>query len=711
MQTDWEKLLEKLGVAKTFHDAVHQEHAYVVNDEDLLKMINRLGFPLKKIEDSAALLEKLQHKRWQYALEPIYVVTENQLSFDVVIRAEDAANCKIKIMQNSTEVDLQYVTEITEKKLIGTTEYVRMSVLLRNNMTPQYYQLYVTAGGKEYTSVLAVSPQKCYISEEAKDQRLWGFAIQLYALTSKRNWGVGDFTDLQNFVEMCHRTGADVIGVNPLNVLSHDDPENASPYASVSRLFLNPIYIDVEKVSGYRKEFLLGEEQKIEQLRAAENIDYTGVYDLKIRVLRKVFAAFKKLQKEYAAFEKYCTDKGADLEGLAAYQTISSVYCESAHGVWRSWPKGLQNPHSQDVATFCGAHREEMLFFKFLQYCAETQLQQVYHKIKDCGLKIGLYRDLPVGLSKNSAELWMNHDLFIKECGAGAPPDAFFPTGQRWGLGAFNPFVLKSMAYQPFIQILRAAMDGAGALRIDHVMSLMRLYILPDNSKEEGTYVYYNFEDMLGIVALESYLNKCMVVGESIGNVPAGFVEKLHERGLYSLSVVWAERWNGFGDFKMPCDFPPTAFCSIGTHDMAPLKMRWFGGDIETMHCIGMLSDEERQEQYKGREDERRRLLGALDYNGMWPQDKPRQGDCLYGEGYPNGLTEAVEKYAASSCAKVYLAQPEDIFGVEVLQNLPGTDRDKHPNWRRKLPVKIEDYDNCAEFNRIVDIINLARKS
>ena len=510
---------------------------------------------------------------------------------------------------------------------------------------------------------------------------------------------VGDFTDLMEFVKICKRQGADVVGLNPLNVLNNDYPEEASPYASISRLFLNPIYIDVEKVAGFKAEYIAGLHDKIADLRNSENIDYSSVYQLKISVLRKIFKGMSKKSSAYEDFKQFCDNKGAKLDDLAVYQAISSHYVKEGLSDWHSWPENMQNPQAKAVAEFKQKYQNEVLFFKFLQYVADKQLKKVYETVEQCGLKIGLYRDLPVGLSKNSVELWSGKDLFIKHCGAGAPPDVFFPTGQKWCLGAFNPFVLKANAYRPFIDVLRAAMEGAGALRIDHVMSLMRLYIIPD-SEENGTYVYYNFDDMLNIVALESYLNKCMVVGESIGNVPDGFIEKIHQYGIYSLSVLWAERWHGFGDFKAPCDFQERTFCSVGTHDMAPLKMRWFGYDIETMYKLNMLDDKCRCEQYKGREDERFRLLKALDCCNVWPQDKLRQADCLYGEGYPNGIMEAVEKYISTSASAVYLAQLEDIFGVEVLQNLPGTDRDKHPNWRRKLPVDIEDIETNEDFNR-----------
>ena len=304
----------------------------------------------------------------------------------------------------------------------------------------------------------------------------------------------------------------------------------------------------------------------------------------------------------------------------------------------------------------------------------------------------------------------MNKNFFIGASGAGAPPDAFFQTGQKWCLGAFNPIALKNEKYQPFIDILRANMKYAGAIRIDHVMSLMRLYVIPDN-KDIGTYIMYNFEDMLGIVAIESVLNKCVVVGESIGNVPDGFLDKLHEKNIYSLSVLWAERWPGNDWFKNPEDYPLNAFASVGTHDMTPLKMWWFGYEIELYAKIGLTTtEEEKISAYKLREVDRKKLLSALDYKDTWPKGILRKSDYLYGEGYPEGMTEAVERFAASSNSRVFLTQLEDIFEVTVLQNLPGTDRDKHPNWRRKLPVNLEDYENDERFLRCVNAIREGRK-
>lgn len=713
MENSFYTLLEKLGIARKFTDAAQNRKEYVADDETLRKMVNYLGFELRSIADSEKLLEKLSRQRWHNIFEPIYVVRSENKIINVILPEHCMKNCVFSIKQADEKQykSLNYKQREVEKRTFGKTVYVCCELNITDELEPQYYDLLAEVENKKYYSVLAVTPDKCYIPQLLEKNKIWGFAAQLYALKSRNSWGVGDFSDLKKFVEMCAKNGADIIGLNPLNVLLHDYPENASPYSSISRLFLNPIYIDVEKVAGFDKKMMEGEEDILNAVRASEDIDYTAVYNLKIRVLRKVFADFMKDKntKEYKKFADYCREKGDDLQKLAIYQAIYSEYHDKVWGGWKSWPKELQNSNSRAVRDFALTHEENILFFKYLQFLCDIQLNEVYSDICKKGLKIGLYRDLPVGLSKDSLELWQNEDLFIKDCGAGAPPDAFFPSGQRWCLGAFNPFKLKDCAYKPYIKILREAMKCAGALRIDHVMSLMRLYIIPD-SGEKGTYIYYNFDELLGLLTLESHLNKCMIVGESIGNVPEGFIEKLHERGIYSLSVLWAERWqNGQGLFKLPEAYPENVVCSIGTHDMAPLKARWFGYDIQLMYDLHMLNENEKNEQYKGREIERKYLLAALDYAKVWPKNEPRKADYLYGEGYPEGMMIAVERYMSRSAGKIYLVQAEDILGVTKMQNLPGTDRDKHPNWRRKLPIDIEDYENNKDFVEAISVIKAER--
>ncbi|MDO4162135.1 MAG: 4-alpha-glucanotransferase, partial [Pseudomonadota bacterium] len=271
MRESWNLLLEKLGIAKSYTDAAQNRREYVADDETLLKMVNYLGYKLDKIEDSAKLLEKLEKERWLYVLEPIYVLRQNNIVFDAVLPAEEADNLQMIIRNQQTDktVEVLYVSAVTEEKMLGRKKYAKVEIRIENLTEPAYYDVELFTDSCKAHTILALTPDKCYEPEYLKNHKVWGMAVQLYSLKSKRNWGVGDFTDLKNLAALCQRQGADVIGLNPLNVLFHDFPENASPYSSISRLFLNPIYIDVEKVSGFKKEYLEGRKEELQNLRAA----------------------------------------------------------------------------------------------------------------------------------------------------------------------------------------------------------------------------------------------------------------------------------------------------------------------------------------------------------------------------------------------------------------------------------------------------------
>ena len=699
------QLAQQLGIATQFSDAGINRRDYSVTDKTIRFFASALGYPANTEKQAQNSLTKLQAKRWRKMLSPIYVCEQNEVIIDVVspdlssieITATDAENNKIKLAYD-------YMRDAQNYGI-----FYKESLRITTPLAIGYYEIEVKSAGRKGKSTLAVAPSICHQLPFDK-QKLFGFAIQLYALKSNRNWGIGDFTDLEEFIKICSAVKADVIGLNPINVLYHHNPEAASPYMSISRTFLNPIYLDVERVAEFRAEDKKSAADEIQKLRATENIDYSGVYNLKIKYLQKCFARFQKSshQKRLREYKDFCTHYGRDLDNLCLFQAICEEEC--AQSRWfNTWSKTYTSPDCEAAKKFAAAHKERIEFFKFLQFETFRQFNQVQNKIGSEGLKVGLYRDLAVGVGRDSAEVWSNPELFLRDCGTGAPPDAFFPNGQKWGLGTFHPLKLKEEAYLPFIKILRANMQ-AGALRIDHVMSLMRLYVIPDKD-ESGTYLYFNFDDMLNIVALESELNKCVVVGESIGNVPDGFLARLAQKNIYSLSVLWAERWGiGLGDFKHPETYPDNAFTSIGTHDMAPLKMWWFGYDIETNFQMGIIAGEqEKVAAYHKREDDRRRLLKVLDETQVWPEDKYRHGDYIYGEGYPEGIEEALARFMARTSSPVYLAQLEDILHVTVMQNLPGTDRDKHPNWRRKLPVALEKLASDIAFVRCIAAIHRER--
>ena len=716
MEENLKQLADKLGIATTFTDAGLVRQEYEIPDSTVRFIADKLGYKAGNLGEIKKSLADFDKRRWQTTLENIYVVEQGNIHIDAVIaKDQEQSYFALQAENKDTGISSAVTFEIHptgETYTIGKTIYVKMLLTITSELPIGYYKITFTVGDKNYTATLAVAPKECYENDILKEGKTWGYDIQLYSLKSEHNWGVGDFSDLQRFIEICSRCGAQVIGLNPLNVLVHTFPENASPYSSISRLFLNPIYIDIEAVPEFKPEDKEEIKDKLEEVRASELIKYEEVYPLKIAVLEKLYGRFMAdlTTPRQREFHDFVETYGESLHRLALFQTLYDIKSTYRFGGWRSWEDEFQNPNSAAVRKFAQEYADKIRFFKFLQFEAFRQFKQVEDKVKECGLKIGLYRDLAVGVGKDSAELWSDHDLFLKDLGAGAPPDAFFPAGQKWGLGAFNPYVLKERCYEPFIKILRANMQGAGALRIDHVMGLMRLYVSPDKSDEPGTYIMYNLKDMLNIVALESWRNKCQIVGESIGNVPDGFIEQLEAKNIYSLSVLWAERKDaGWGDFNAPWEYPSKAFMSVGTHDMAPLRMWWFGYDIALMHNLQMMTEDEKNNAYHKREQDRWKLLHALDINGCWPEDNLRKADYLYGESYPEGIEEAVHTFASRTNSKVFLAQLEDILHVEKMQNLPGTDIDKHPNWRRKLPVSLENLEGDIAYIRNIKAIHKAR--
>ncbi len=710
MQEKLFELANKLGVATSFKDAGMVNREYTVDIDVLKKLLSALGYPANNEQEAEVSLQKFAECRWHKELEAIYVCEQSNVCFDLVVPTE-VKDIKIKLLKDGVECPTSYeVTDNVEEKNIDGRLLKKSAIRFTDNLAIGYYKVIVNIDGKEHQTTLAVAPKRCY-EAPGMENKLWGYAIQLYSLKSERNWGVGDFTDLLEFVKIAAQSGADVIGVNPLNVLCHDFPENASPYQSISRLFLNPIYIDVEKVPEYQENDKKLVSDLLVEIKQEELINYSKIYPLKIKVLEKCFSRFQigKDKSRQKAFRDFCKEKGEDLERLALFQAIYEQENPKVWGGWRAWPQEYRSPQADGVKIFAVEHKDRVEFFKFLQFEANRQFTTVQEEINNSKMKIGLYQDLAVGVGKDSAEYWSNQELFIRDFGAGAPPDAFFPQGQKWGVCAFLPSALKNNCYLPFIKILRTAMHGAGALRMDHVMSLMRLYLVEDDGVN-GTYLYYNFADMLNILALESHLNKCVVVGESIGNVPEGFLATLYNRNVHQLSILWGERGDaGWGDFYAPDVYPSDAFVSVGTHDIPPLKMWWFGYDIELNGSLGILNEEDKKTEYNKREADRWKLLALLDRNGVWPEDNQRSGDYVYGEKYPEGIEEAVHRFLSRTKSQVFLAQLEDFLHVTERQNLPGTDYQEHPNWRRRLPVSLEKLSSDIAYIRNVAAIKKER--
>ena len=437
MEEMLQKLADKLGIVTKFSDAGMSKKDYEISEGVIRFIAERLGYKAGNRGEVEKSLADFDKRRWQQTLENIYVVEQGKLHFDAVIPADQAQSffaLQIENKDTGIRSDVTFDVHPTDETYtIGKTVYVKLLVAVTGDLPVGYYNLTFKVGDKSYKSTLAVAPRCCYENQALKDGKIWGYALQLYSLRSERNWGVGDFTDLADFIKICANSGADIIGLNPLNVLVHTYPEEASPYCSISRLYLNPIYIDIEAVPEFKPEDKNDINDKITELRNSELIQYGEVYPLKIAVLEKLYGRFMAdLHSErQQAFRAYVEAEGEDLHKLALFQTLYDIKSTYIWGGWRAWEDEFQNPYSAAVRKFSEEYADRIRFFKYLQFEADRQFNLASNKVKEYGLKVGLYRDLAVGVGKDSAELWSDYDLFIKDVGAGAPPDAFFPAGKN----------------------------------------------------------------------------------------------------------------------------------------------------------------------------------------------------------------------------------------------------------------------------------------
>ena len=549
-------------------------------------------------------------------------------------------------------------------------------------------------------------------------KRLWGLTVQLYGVRSRRNWGIGDFTDLRRLLELTAAAGGDLVGLNPLHALFPDNPSHISPYSPSHRGFLNVLYLDVEAVpeladcAAARRRLASAEFQaRLQALRATAFVDYPGVAAAKFEMLPLLFDQFRAAGGSRAAeFDTWRAAQGMALERHARFEALQAHFRAQDDGIWGwpAWPAEYRDPAAPAVAAFAHAHAAAVAYYAWLQWLADTQLAAAAARARELGMAIGIYRDLAVGANPGGSEVWSWQTVFADGAHAGAPPDEINLMGQDWGLPPFVPHRLRAAGYAPLIDILQANTRHAGALRIDHVMGLLRMFWVPaDVPATEGAYVHYPFEDILGIVARASIDNRCLIIGEDLGTVPDGFRERLCAAGVLSYHPLMFERYPD-GNFRLPADIAPQALVAVGTHDLPTLRGFWRGEDIVARTALLLFPNEEiRQRCSTERAWDRGRLLWALERENLLPEGVSKEPAAM--PDITPAVVAAVHAYLARSPAQIMVVQPEDCFGVVEQPNLPGTLENQHPNWQRKLPLALEDWaanDGCA---RIVAALRSAR--
>ncbi|MDI1261467.1 malto-oligosyltrehalose synthase [Aquabacterium sp.] len=723
-----ESLCAHLGLATRYNDVWGHDHE--VPEASLRKLLKAMDLDAETDEAAQRTVAGLKAKE-QHRLMPSVLV----------LRQGQPASISVTLPKQAPQVesDCRYTwtlaCENAERfgglmftRQDGCPEALHLQIDLPQALPLGYHQLTLRSAsqssGEMARTRVIVCPTRCHEPKVLRQgERLWGPSIQLYALRSNDNWGIGDFSDLKRLLEIVAGQGASFVGVNPLHALFPHEPERASPYSPSSRNALNVLYLDVTAVQDFAEcRFALDLvnsvlfQQRLQALREPEIVNYRAVAAAKFEVLEMLFKHFhlRHLSADThrgRAFRAFQKERGSELRRQALFETLQAHFHaqDSAVWGWSLWPQAYRDPESLAVADFEREHEVQVEFFEYLQWQAELQLQSAQARAESLGMAIGLYRDLAVGVNEGGAETWSRQNLYAMSLHVGAPPEEYNLAGQDWGLPPMIPSRLRDQDFQPFIDTLRANMRCAGALRIDHVMALMRLFwIHPEDGAKSGAYMSYPFEEMMGILALESHHHRCLVIGEDLGTVPPAMREAMREQYLLSYCPLFFERTHD-GRFKPPADWPLHALAVVSTHDLPTLRGFWNGKDVDLRTELGLFPSEEvRAQQVVGRAQDRAQLLLALAQEGVIPQ----------GSVHPPGMddtspafTDAVYSFLGRTPSQLVGVQLEDVTQQLIQVNIPGTSESQFPNWRRKLGVTLESLASDPRLLSIGAALRRARPS
>jgi 4-alpha-glucanotransferase len=512
----------------------------------------------------------------------------------------------------------------------------------------------------------------------------WGLFCQIYELRSANSWGIGDFGDVARLATIAGAAGADFLGLNPVHALFLADPTRCSPFMPSNRRFLNPLYIAMDDLPAPAKP----DKAARDAAEASDLVDYAAVARLKLTGLRAVFARapFDTDRHTEADFAAFRAAGGDALELHALFEALSLHLAGEGHPAgWTGWPAEYRRADSGAVEAFALRHADEVRFHIWLQWIATRQLDAAHEAAKSAGMRIGLYLDLAVGEAMDGSATWGTPGLALEGVVVGAPPDVFSQDGQMWDLAALNPVTLAATNYAPLRALIKAQLDHAGALRIDHVMVLRQLFLIPQGaSAAEGTHMAYPFAEMLRVVAEESSSHGAVMIGEDLGFVPDGFRETMQAANVLAYRILYFEQ--EYGLFRRAETYPDKALACISTHDLPTLAGWWAGEDIAQRRCFGLIGEGLAAEQEYRRVEERTALVNALIDGGQLPPDA-RDGNE---PELPPRVLEAAYRFLGATPSRLAGVRLADLVGPVAQTNVPGT-LDEHPNWQRRGPMPVEE--------------------
>ena len=721
-----EQLVEYRGIESHYNDAWGRPTNIATATKT--KLLSAMGY---QVDEPNLLLKQVQensNNAWLSVLNPVQVlrVAEN---LQIVVRLPIELVTDEYIAHINTElgeiIEHRFVPidcQLVNVAHIEDIEFQEYLIDIPVTLPLGYHSLSLVIDDDELGSMrLIIAPSSCYKPEALlQGQKVWGISVQLYCLRSDNNWGVGDFSDLSFLVEKLAKQGAQFVGLNPIHALYPANPRACSPYGPSSRRWLNFIYIDVTALDGYQQASTqavvndIDFQQKLQKARSTDLVDYELVTELKLNALEKVFAHqnsqyLSKNTKLNKIFKAFVVEGGESLKTLAVYDALqeSLVAQQKPSSGWPVFPKELSDFYNPAVKTFSKKNAKRVKFFLWLQWQAALQLEQANQVAEQNNMSIGLYRDLAVGVSEGSAEIWGNKELYCTKASIGAPPDILGPVGQNWGLPPMDPEKLYEQQYQPIIELFDANMRATGALRIDHVMALLRLWwVAKGDDAKEGGYVYYPVDDLLAILALESHRHQSLVIGEDLGTVPDEIRTKLAENGVYSYRVFFFEQADD-GGFFSPAHYPEQSMSTLTTHDMPTLTGYWHCDDLALGKKLGLYpTDEILSTLYTSRHENKQSILDTLHGHHSVNDEVGRNGHNV---AMSKALNFGMQLHMAAGSSALLSLQLEDWLEMDKPVNIPGT-FNEYPNWRRKLSRNLQDIFNDSSLNNLAANLTEARQ-
>jgi 4-alpha-glucanotransferase len=668
------ELARRYGVATEYEDWTgrHVE----VPETTLVSVLAALGLSAANEDDRKAALATHDRDYWSRALPPTIVArADSDSSFWVHVTHGDPVGLWIRLEDGSVRAGMRQLENHTPPYDLGDKLVGEASFELPDDLPLGYHRLYIQAGSTESSTPLIVVPAKLELPPRLGGKRTWGLATQLYSVQSERSWGVGDLTDLTDLAVWsgaCY--GAGYILVNPLHAAAPVAPMEPSPYLPTSRRYVNPLYLRPEAIPEFAEIRQRGRVRRTrlalqENSRRTELIDRDAAWSAKRDVLESVYRV-KRSAGRQLAYEAYREREGRSLDDFA-------VWCALAerHGSdWHGWPKKFSGPARSAVAEFAAKHAETVDFHRWLQWQLDDQLATAQSTAVRAGMELGIMHDLAVGVDPNGADAWAMQDVLALGVTAGAPPDEFNQLGQDWSQPPWRPDQLVDQGYRPFRDMVNAILRHGSGIRVDHIIGLFRLWWIPKGAlPTDGTYVRYDHEAMIGILALEAHRAEAVVVGEDLGTVEPWVRDYLARRGLLGTSILWFELdRDGDGGPLQAQRWREYCLSSVTTHDLPPTAGYLAGEHVRLRDELGLLTRPVDEELADDRTEQ-----------AAWVTELRRVG--LLGE--KPGVDEtvlALYRYLGRTPSRILGLSLADAVGEMRTQNQPGTD-DEYPNWRIPL--------------------------